>query len=116
LVFGNRVGVPLFRECDVSEVQMRIEGTRNTPLATSTIETAFFAKGSTIVLIGGMPAARMGDLSAHGGSIAIADPSQEERRSYSAQEERRSYSADRIVHREPRAQESQLRCLPGRSM
>jgi uncharacterized Zn-binding protein involved in type VI secretion len=32
------------------------------------------AKGSTIVLIGGMPAARMLDLSAHGGSIAIGLP------------------------------------------
>jgi uncharacterized Zn-binding protein involved in type VI secretion len=32
------------------------------------------AKGSTIVLIGGMPAARMGDLSIHGGSIAIGLP------------------------------------------
>jgi uncharacterized Zn-binding protein involved in type VI secretion len=32
------------------------------------------AKGSTIVLIGGMPAARMLDLSAHAGSIAIGLP------------------------------------------
>src|SRR5260221_7336990 len=32
------------------------------------------AKGSTIVLIGGMPAARMGDLSMHGGSIALGLP------------------------------------------
>jgi hypothetical protein len=32
------------------------------------------AKGSTIVLIGGMPAARMGDLSGHGGSIAVGLP------------------------------------------
>src|ERR1700758_3434617 len=32
------------------------------------------AKGSTIVLIGGMPAARMLDLTAHGGSIALGLP------------------------------------------
>jgi uncharacterized Zn-binding protein involved in type VI secretion len=29
------------------------------------------AKGSATVLIGSMPAARMGDLTAHGGSIAL---------------------------------------------
>lgn len=32
------------------------------------------AKGSMTVLIGGMPAARMGDLTAHGGSIAVGLP------------------------------------------
>jgi uncharacterized Zn-binding protein involved in type VI secretion len=32
------------------------------------------ATGSTIVLIGGMPAARMGDMTAHGGSIAAGLP------------------------------------------
>lgn len=32
------------------------------------------ALGSMTVLIGGMPAARMGDLTAHGGSIAIGLP------------------------------------------
>jgi len=32
------------------------------------------AKGSTIVLIGGMPAARMLDLTAHGGSIVLGLP------------------------------------------
>ena len=32
------------------------------------------AKGSMGVLIGGMPAARMGDLSAHGGTIAVGLP------------------------------------------
>lgn len=31
-------------------------------------------KGSTTVLIGGMPAARMGDLTAHGGSIIAGFP------------------------------------------
>jgi len=31
-------------------------------------------KGSGTVLIGGMPAARMGDTTAHGGSIAIGCP------------------------------------------
>lgn len=30
--------------------------------------------GSTTVLIGGMPAARMGDITAHGGSIIIGCP------------------------------------------
>jgi len=30
--------------------------------------------GSTTVLIGGMPAARMGDMTAHGGSIIIGCP------------------------------------------
>jgi uncharacterized Zn-binding protein involved in type VI secretion len=32
------------------------------------------AKGSTTVLIGGQPAARMGDLTAHGGVIVIGFP------------------------------------------
>ncbi|MEP2511077.1 MAG: PAAR domain-containing protein, partial [Reichenbachiella sp.] len=32
------------------------------------------AMGSTTVLIGGMPAARMGDTTAHGGSIAAGCP------------------------------------------
>jgi uncharacterized Zn-binding protein involved in type VI secretion len=32
------------------------------------------ALGSTTVLIGGMPAARMGDLTAHGGVIAMGSP------------------------------------------
>jgi len=31
-------------------------------------------KGSATVLIGGMPAARMGDSTAHGGSIAVGCP------------------------------------------
>ena len=30
--------------------------------------------GSATVLIGGMPAARMGDLTAHGGTIVIGEP------------------------------------------
>ena len=32
------------------------------------------AKGSATVLIGSMPAARMGDLTAHGGSITVGFP------------------------------------------
>jgi uncharacterized Zn-binding protein involved in type VI secretion len=32
------------------------------------------AMGSATVLIGGMPAARMGDMTAHGGSIVIGHP------------------------------------------
>jgi uncharacterized Zn-binding protein involved in type VI secretion len=32
------------------------------------------ALGSTSVLIGGMPAARMGDLTAHGGSLVVGYP------------------------------------------
>jgi uncharacterized Zn-binding protein involved in type VI secretion len=32
------------------------------------------AKGSATVLIGGMPAARMGDTSAHGGAIVFGAP------------------------------------------
>jgi uncharacterized Zn-binding protein involved in type VI secretion len=32
------------------------------------------ALGSFTVLIGGMPAARMGDLTAHGGSIVLGAP------------------------------------------
>jgi len=31
-------------------------------------------KGSATVMIGGMPAARMGDLSSHGGSIVVGYP------------------------------------------
>ncbi|MFK7935184.1 MAG: PAAR domain-containing protein [Saprospiraceae bacterium] len=31
-------------------------------------------KGSATVMIGGVPAARMGDLCAHGGSIVVGDP------------------------------------------
>jgi uncharacterized Zn-binding protein involved in type VI secretion len=32
------------------------------------------AKGSMTVMIGGMPAARMGDLTAHGGTIVLGAP------------------------------------------
>ena len=32
------------------------------------------AKGSVTVLIGGMPAARIGDMTAHGGSIVVGCP------------------------------------------
>ena len=32
------------------------------------------AKGSMTVLVGGLPAARMGDMTAHGGSIVIGCP------------------------------------------
>jgi len=32
------------------------------------------AMGSVTVMIGGMPAARMGDMTAHGGSIVIGMP------------------------------------------
>jgi uncharacterized Zn-binding protein involved in type VI secretion len=32
------------------------------------------AAGSVTVMIGGMPAARMGDMTAHGGSIVIGGP------------------------------------------
>ena len=32
------------------------------------------AKGSTTVIIGGMPAARMGDITAHGGVIVMGCP------------------------------------------
>ncbi len=31
-------------------------------------------KGSSSVMIGGVPAARMGDSTAHGGSIVLGDP------------------------------------------
>ena len=34
-------------------------------------------KGSTSVLIGGMPAARLGDITAHGGTILMGDPTVE---------------------------------------
>jgi len=43
-------------------------------LATCTGPPDSIVKGSSSVMIGGMPAARMGDTTAHGGSIIIGCP------------------------------------------
>ncbi len=43
-------------------------------MATCTGPPDSIAMGSATVLIGGMPAARMGDLTAHGGTIVAGEP------------------------------------------
>lgn len=43
-------------------------------MATCTGPPDMIAKGSATVMIGGMPAARMGDMTAHGGSITLGCP------------------------------------------
>ena len=45
-----------------------------TGMATCTGPPDTIAKGSATVMIGGMPAARMGDSTAHGGSIVVGLP------------------------------------------
>jgi uncharacterized Zn-binding protein involved in type VI secretion len=47
---------------------------RATDMATCVGPPDVIAKGSMTVLIGGLPAARMGDLTAHGGSIVMGCP------------------------------------------
>jgi uncharacterized Zn-binding protein involved in type VI secretion len=43
-------------------------------MATCTGPPDSIVMGSATVLIGGMPAARMGDLTAHGGTIVMGEP------------------------------------------
>lgn len=43
-------------------------------MATCTGPPDSIVMGSATVLIGGMPAARMGDLTAHGGTIVLGEP------------------------------------------
>jgi uncharacterized Zn-binding protein involved in type VI secretion len=47
---------------------------RATDMATCVGTPDIIVKGSVTVLIGGLPAARLGDLTAHGGSIVMGCP------------------------------------------
>ncbi len=68
------VGGPILPPCAITVLTGSIPQARVTDLATCVGPPDAIVKGSSTVLVMGLPAARMGDLTAHGGVIVIGLP------------------------------------------
>jgi uncharacterized Zn-binding protein involved in type VI secretion len=68
------VGGPILPTCSTNVVTGKIPQARVTDKCTCVGPPDVIAKGSMTVLVNKLPAARMGDLTAHGGSIVIGLP------------------------------------------
>ncbi|HTP34811.1 MAG TPA: PAAR domain-containing protein [Candidatus Acidoferrales bacterium] len=68
------VGGPILPPCAVTVLTGGIPQARSTDLATCVGPPDTIVKASTTVLVCGLPAARMGDMTAHGGSIVMGLP------------------------------------------
>ncbi len=71
---GPHVGGPLMPPGAATVFIGGLPAARLGDMATCSGPPAIVIAGSSTVLIGGMPAARMGDATAHGGTIAGGDP------------------------------------------
>ena len=65
------VGGPILPPCAPQVLIAFLPAARVTDLATCVGPPDVIAKGSMTVMIGGLPAARMGDITAHGGTIVL---------------------------------------------
>ena len=68
------VGGPILPPGDPTVLIGGMPAARAGDMATCTGPPDSIVMGSATVLIGGMPAARMGDSTAHGGTIVIGEP------------------------------------------
>jgi uncharacterized Zn-binding protein involved in type VI secretion len=68
------VGGPILPPCAVTVLIGGLPAARVGDMVTCVGPPDVIAKGSMTVLIAGMPAARMGDLTAHGGTIVLGLP------------------------------------------
>ena len=68
------VGGPILPPGGITVLIGSIPAARVGDMATCVGPPDVIAMGSVTVMIGGMPAARMGDMTAHGGSIVIGMP------------------------------------------
>ncbi|WP_209328737.1 PAAR domain-containing protein [Lunatimonas salinarum] len=69
------VGGPIMPPCEPTVLIGGLPAARVGDMATCTGPPDSILAGSATVLIGGMPAARMGDSTTHGGSIMGGEPS-----------------------------------------
>ncbi|SPE39352.1 PAAR repeat-containing protein [Candidatus Sulfopaludibacter sp. SbA3] len=68
------VGGPILPPCCITVLIGSLPAARVGDMATCVGPPDVIALGSFTVLIGGMPAARLGDLTAHGGTIVLGLP------------------------------------------
>ena len=68
------VGGPILPPCEPTVLIGSLPAARVGDMCTCVGPPDTIAKGSTTVLIGGKPAARMGDSTAHGGVIVVGCP------------------------------------------
>lgn len=68
------VGGPILPPCAVNVLTGKIPQARVSDMATCVGPPDVIAKGSLTVFVNKLPAARMGDLTAHGGNIVIGLP------------------------------------------
>ena len=73
-VLVPHVGGPILPPCCPTVLIGFLPAARVGDMATCVGPPDVIAKGSMTVLIGGQPAARMGDLTAHGGVIVLGEP------------------------------------------
>ena len=67
------VGGPILPPCEPTVLIGNMPAARVGDMATCTGPPDTIVAGSATVLIGGMPAARMGDSTAHGGTIVLGE-------------------------------------------
>ena len=73
-VLVPHVGGPILPPCCPTVLIGMLPAARVGDMATCVGPPDVIALGSMTVLIGGQPAARMGDLTAHGGTIVLGEP------------------------------------------
>jgi uncharacterized Zn-binding protein involved in type VI secretion len=73
-VLVPHVGGPILPPCAITVLTGSLPQARVTDLATCVGPPDVIALGSFTVIVCGMPAARLGDLTAHGGTIVLGLP------------------------------------------
>jgi uncharacterized Zn-binding protein involved in type VI secretion len=73
-VLVPHVGGPILPPCSVNVFTGSLPQARVTDMCVCVGPPDVIVKGSMTVLVNGLPAARMGDITAHGGTIAIGHP------------------------------------------
>ncbi len=73
-VLVPHVGGPILPPCCPTVLIGMLPAARVGDMATCVGPPDVIALGSMTVMIGGMPAARIGDLTAHGGTIVLGEP------------------------------------------
>jgi len=73
-VLVPHVGGPILPPCSTNVITGFLPQARVTDMCVCVGPPDVIVKGSTTVLVNGLPAARVGDVTAHGGTIAIGYP------------------------------------------
>jgi uncharacterized Zn-binding protein involved in type VI secretion len=68
------VGGPILPPCSVNVLTVKLPQARVTDMCTCVGPPDTIAKGSATVMVNKLPAARIGDLTMHGGSIIMGAP------------------------------------------